>query len=500
MAFFRRLGALRIRETELLTAIVIGLTILAVSVSLASSIRQAESAEQQHELSARILTSVLEQRSLALEYAATGDGRLATQWLALHREIVGLTTELSSTSTDESELVAGLAQENERAGQAFAALVAPARSDAAAGTGRPPTTNLLDALAAISRRKADAARRLQTLSLDRERAARNMAAWGTGASLLVLGLVSFAGLAFTLFRVVRPLHKLKEGAAAMGSGSLDHRTRLASSDEIGELSRTLDTMAARLQAQIAESQRVSTRLREANSDLEGFSHAVAHDLRAPLEAIAAYSARILELESECLSAQGLRYLERIRAASGRMDALIVALLEMAQTGRAEVRWERVDMRSLLKECIDLVEHRFEGRRVEVTLEELPPCSGDRLLLKQVWMNLLGNAVKYTAGREVARIRIRGTVAEAFSCYEIEDNGAGFDMQYADKLFHLFQRLHTEAEFPGTGVGLALVHRIIQRHGGRISGSSEAGLGATFRVELPRADAPAGNAGVPVQRA
>jgi signal transduction histidine kinase len=482
--FAVRLRALRIRETEFVTTIVTALTIVLVSLSLASNLRRAESAEDQHEISSRILNLVLEQRALVLEYAASHDERIAARWRAVHDEIEGLTTALTWESSEESELIALLKKGSLHGEQAFSALEASHRETAgeadASGRFAP-----LESLARTAQWKADAARRLQTLSLERERAARAIAVQTTTASLLLFGLVSFAGLAFTTLRVVRPLQKLQEGAALMGAGKLEHRTQLGTADEIGELSQSLDTMAVRLQEKIAESDRVSARLREVNADLEGFSHAVAHDLRAPLQAIDTYSARVLETERDRLSPQGLRYLERTHSAAGKMNGLIAALLEMAQTGRAAIRWETIDMGALLQECLEALEDRFEGRRVEVTVGPLPPCRGDRLLLKQVWTNLLENAVKYTGGRDVARICIRGAESGPFSSYEIEDNGAGFDMQYAGKLFRLFQRLHTEAEFPGTGVGLALVGRILQRHGGTISAHSEPGGGATFTVRLPR---------------
>jgi signal transduction histidine kinase len=142
------------------------------------------------------------------------------------------------------------------------------------------------------------------------------------------------------------------------------------------------------------------------------------------------------------------------------------------------------MQTLVRECLDTLDHEVANRVLDVQIGELPQCPGDPPMLRQMWMNLLGNAVKYTRDRSPAVISVRGEMRDRWCVYEVEDNGAGFDMTYAGKLFQPFQRLHSEAEFPGTGIGLALVHRIVHRHGGSISASSGPAGGALFRVTLP----------------
>ena len=223
-----------------------------------------------------------------------------------------------------------------------------------------------------------------------------------------------------------------------------------------------------------------------NHELESFSYSVSHDLRAPLRHIVGYARMLLEDSADKLDDDGRRQLETIAHSARRMGALIDDLLALSRLGRRPVQYQSVDMRALAQDALrDLPPHA-------ATLEigALPTAAGDAGLLKQVWVNLLSNAVKYSAPRgDEARITVEGDVRDHHVRYRVSDNGVGFDMRYRDKLFGVFQRLHAQDEFEGTGVGLAIVHRIVARHGGRLDAEGEPGRGAVFSFELPR-EAPA----------
>jgi light-regulated signal transduction histidine kinase (bacteriophytochrome) len=168
-----------------------------------------------------------------------------------------------------------------------------------------------------------------------------------------------------------------------------------------------------------------------------------------------------------------------------MGELIDDLLTFSRLGRAEMKSVSMDMQSMVRKIFDDLTTPDSRERIDFQLGDLPVASGDPALIRQVWVNLLTNAIKFTSGREPAVIQVEGTQTETESVYTIRDNGAGFDMDYADKLFGVFQRLHSEREFEGTGVGLAIVQRVIFRHGGRAWGEGEVDRGATFHFALPR---------------
>lgn len=230
---------------------------------------------------------------------------------------------------------------------------------------------------------------------------------------------------------------------------------------------------------------LAAELMAANKELDAFSYSVSHDLRAPLRAIDGFS-RILEEEhAERLDPEGRRLLGVVRSNAQRMGRLIDDLLSFSRIGRTEVRRAPTDMGGLVRAVFaELVTGEAERARVELRLGDLPPAAADPALMRQVWTNLLANAVKYSGPRERALVEVTGGREGDRLVYRVRDNGVGFDMTYAEKLFGVFQRLHAVHEFEGTGVGLALVKRIAVRHGGDVWAEGRLDEGATFGFWLP----------------
>ncbi len=228
-----------------------------------------------------------------------------------------------------------------------------------------------------------------------------------------------------------------------------------------------------------EIQQHSIALEAANKELDAFSYSVAHDLRAPLRAIDGFSRILLEEHAPTLAPEAQRHLNVVRRNSQRMGLLIDDLLAFSRLSRQPLNKQPVRPADLVRQCLDELRAEQQGRRVEIAIGDLPACQADPALLKQVWMNLMSNALKYTRKQEVAVIEA-GSREQAGACvYFVKDNGMGFDMQYADKLFGVFQRLHRPEDYEGTGVGLAIVQRIIHRHGGRVWAEAAVNQGATF---------------------
>ncbi len=233
--------------------------------------------------------------------------------------------------------------------------------------------------------------------------------------------------------------------------------------------------------------RVETRTAElaaANEELESFSYSVSHDLRTPLR-IASNYAGILDQEFAAeWNPQARQLLERIVASNARMNVLIDELLRFSRLGRKELLRREVDMRSVARGVIDLLAAGAPERRIEWIVGDMPAAWADPVLMEQVYANLIGNALKYTGRCEHARIEVGYDEDGGAPSYFVRDDGAGFDMRLADKLFGVFERLHREDEFEGTGIGLATVQRILHKHGGTIWAHSTPGAGATFRFRIP----------------
>ena len=234
-----------------------------------------------------------------------------------------------------------------------------------------------------------------------------------------------------------------------------------------------------------------TRLRAAeleglNKELEAFSYSVSHDLRAPLRHIAGFSDMLQRHADGSLDEKGKRYLNTIVESAKRMGLLIDDLLTFSRMGRSEMHREKVDLNKMVEETIAELAPDVGNRRVNWKKHKLPQVVGDRAMLKQVVVNLFSNALKYSGTREVAEIEINFREEHDEFVFCVKDNGVGFDMAYAHKLFGVFQRLHEASQFEGTGIGLANVRRIVARHGGRTWAEAELDKGATFYFSLPKA--------------
>jgi light-regulated signal transduction histidine kinase (bacteriophytochrome) len=233
-------------------------------------------------------------------------------------------------------------------------------------------------------------------------------------------------------------------------------------------------------------QRVSERtaqLEAANKELEAFSYSVSHDLRSPLRAVDGFSQAVLEDYGPQLPEECRQDLQTIRKGAQKMGQLIDDLLTFSRLSRLPLSKSAVDTGKLVRGVLEELSFQRQGRQIDIRIADLPPCQADPALLKQVWVNLLSNALKYTGKREAALLEIGCAREQEQNVYFVRDNGTGFDMRYAHKLFGVFQRLHRAEDYEGTGVGLAIVQRVIHRHGGRVWAESAVNRGTTFYFTL-----------------
>lgn len=306
-----------------------------------------------------------------------------------------------------------------------------------------------------------------------------------GVAALLAAVAVFVTLGLFMSTVANRLAKVVARTAriAIGDDLLPPSRR---PDEIGQLDRAVSEMGARLRRQSADLLRRNEQLLGVNKDLESFSYSVSHDLRSPVRAVLGYS-RILEEDyGESLDDEGRRLLSVVQKEATRMGLLIDHLLELSRLGRGELQGAQINMEALVRDVVRELTEPCEPGTVEVEIGTLPDAYGDKTQLRQVWQNLISNAVKYSNREEHPVVWIGGTLEDGEAVYQVRDNGVGFDMQYADKLFGVFQRLHRNEDFPGTGVGLAIVHKVVSRHGGRVWAESSPGSGATFSFALPAA--------------
>lgn len=303
------------------------------------------------------------------------------------------------------------------------------------------------------------------------------------ALLLLAGAVAWVASR----RITTPLVQVTEAAEAVAESKAHVHVDIDREDEIGRLADSFNTMAEKVELSRTDLEmRVEQRtaeLRAANRELEAFSYSVSHDLRAPLRAIVGFVQILEEDHAATLDATARHHLERVKLNARRMGQLIDDLLSFSQIGRATMLRQSIDMQAMAT-AVAQEAIAASGRHVDLTVEPLPQAHGEAALVNQVFVNLISNAVKFTAKVDRPAIVIGARHDDRETIYFVRDNGVGFDERHAEKLFGVFQRLHRPEEFEGTGVGLAIVHRIISRHGGRVWAEGKVGAGATFSFTMP----------------
>jgi signal transduction histidine kinase len=319
--------------------------------------------------------------------------------------------------------------------------------------------------------------------------------WIAASVLLVCTLGAIAVSSWFQQRISQPVLELAATAKRVSQDKdFSVRAKLDSRDEIGLLVETFNEMLARIQEQNQKLQRSRDELEQrvtertaqlelANKELESFSYSVSHDLRAPLRSIDGFSKAVLEDHGDTLDDQGRSDLQRVRAATQRMGQLIDDMLNLSRVSRGEMRRQTVDLSMIVKSIAAELQVSEPDRRVKMEIADGARVMGDERLLRVLLENLLRNAWKFTGKHPTAKIEFGIAENNGKPVYFVRDDGAGFDMAYANKLFGPFQRLHAMTEFTGTGIGLATVQRIISRHGGRVWAQGEPEKGATFYFTL-----------------
>jgi len=340
------------------------------------------------------------------------------------------------------------------------------------------------------------AEEVHTKATEAQRVASNL----TVILMIALGITITTSSLLITRSISKPLDKLTKGTKIIGTGDLEHKVEVKNKDELGQLAAAFNKMTESLKTITAsrdeldrevterkqaeeEVLKANTELTAVNKELEAFAYSVSHDLRAPLRSIDGFSQALIEDYSDKLDEQGKDYLQRVRSATQRMGVLIDDLLKLSRVTRSEMRRETIDLSALAQSIADELQETQPERQVDFVIAPGLTTSGDSQLLHQLMENLLGNAWKFTGKHPRAKIEFGVTQVNGKETFFVRDDGAGFDMTYADKLFSVFQRLHKQEEFPGTGVGLATVQRIAHRHGGQVWAEGEVGKGATFYFTL-----------------
>ncbi len=470
------------RKERLMTGTGIG-ALAVIAAAVAWTFGEVENANRQRRATSEIARGFVDLRLVTFDFRLYHTDRARVQWYAVSDRLDRLIENVTLPEPEEVQILGALRDRRAAGRRLFAELAADyERRDSEAP--HDPTkglfeSQLLNQLLVYQQENFSDSLRLNNLVNETIVDAQRHAALAIIAGLLVLAAMTFGASWFIRKSMLRPIAVLQHATRQVAAGRWDFVLGIRSKDEIGDLSKNFDDMTKSLQHSFAQIEQSNRNLALLNEELEAFSYSVSHDLRGPLRSMDGFSMVLLEDYGDKLDEEGQDALNRIRAASQRMGELIDDLLRLSHVTRAELRLTVVDLTAMAKDLATVLHRDQPARTVRFDIEDGLSLTADAPLMRIAMQNLLQNAWKFTSGKQQAVIRVGAAARDGGTTFFVADNGDGFDMAHAGKLFGAFQRLHHATEFPGTGIGLAIVHRILRRHGGSVWAEAEKGKGATI---------------------
>ncbi len=444
---------------------------------------EVEDAGRQRREASEIARTLSSLRLATLEYALNHNEQTRAKWHEVSQRADHVVASAHFSDQAERELLARIRDRRMQVRQIFAELMSVPANDrleaVSAQLIRSLEAPLLSRLFAVQQENFRDAFHLIDLSSLRANAAQQKLLIVIFSGLALIAMIKIGGSWLIHRHVLVPAARLQHAARQVAAGDWNFEFGLGGEDEIGQLTRDLGSMTQSLRNSLAQVERSNQELAALNTELEAFSYSVSHDLRGPLRAMDGFSLVLIEDYGDKLDEEGKDALGRIRAASQHMGRLIDDLLRLSKVTRAELKMKRVDLTGIAHGVVESLPRDRSGRAVEWAIEDGMTITADTELMRIAMQNLIGNAWKFTGKTENATIRVGTLERDGRKLCFVADNGAGFDVAHADRLFGAFQRLHHAADFSGTGIGLAIVQRIIHRHGGKIWAEAKEGEGATF---------------------
>lgn len=452
---------------------------------------EVEDADAKRRQATELARSLTELRLVTFEYVVHREERALQQQRDASARIDRLIANNPISGLAQREVVTRLRERNATVHRLFGVLVETPVGDSTNPVENDAVQRLADQLSSrllILQHESQAdAYRLINFSTERAKDAQERVMLVILAGL-ALSALSAGSAGWIINRnVLAPISRLERATKEVSAGNWNFTLDITSADEIGEVARSFDAMTHSLRASFARIESSNKELAALNQEIEAFSYSVSHDLRGPLRSMDGFSLALLEDYGDKLDEDAQDSLQRIRAASQRMGRLIDDLLGLSRVTRVELKRGPVNLTEIAREIATSLDLLQPSRSVHWVIEENLLIFADSALIEIAMRNLLENAWKFTAKVDQAVIHVGAIERDGEHVFFVADNGVGFDMAYADRLFGAFQRLHHESEFPGTGIGLAIVQRIFRRHEGRIWAEARPGLGATFFFSLKGAD-------------
>lgn len=470
-------------KARIAAALMFGAMLL-IAASIAWANAQVSAAVEQRRHSARIAGALNDMRMVSFEYLLNRRDRARLQEEAVWERLEALIAQHRADDETSARTLASL-RENVQAGHQLFLEVDASQTRAAADDDiqRRFEAQLSSRLLILQQRSlVDAAQLIEDAGM-RIDATQQRVVVVTASGLGLMALITAASVWMFRRDVLGPIARLEQATRELAAGNWAYELNADTNDELGEMARRFDAMTHALRDSFNRIELNNRELVSLNSELESFSYSVSHDLRSPLRSMDGFSLALLEDYGDKLDEEARDSLQRIRGASQRMGRLIDELLGLARVTRAELRIQEVDISAIAREIAADLAGTQPGRKVRWEIEDGIRVQADRELIQIAMQNLLDNAWKFTSKTADAVIRVGQSFDHGERVCFISDNGAGFDMAYSDRLFGAFQRLHHESDFPGTGVGLAIVQRVLRRHGWPLWAKAALGAGATFSFRI-----------------